>query len=205
MKKKSASQSAFFNLRVLIGLFVFLAGVFLALLGSGAFSNLFAQPKAAKQAQPRSGPPDVVRMVGPVSHNKDLRSLPYMAPSPEIEKGVLTRYPRGKTPLPQQQDSSPPIIKRLLQPPPTMPAPVLTFDGMNSAQSGCNCLPPDSDGDVGPNHYVNAVNSSIKIFDKVGNPLNGVNGITFNSFFAPLGGGQPLRCGPEPRRPFCFL
>ena len=204
MKKKSASQSAFFNLRVLIGLFVFLAGVFLALLGSGAFSNLFAQPKAAKQAQPRSGPPDVVRMVGPVSHNKDLRSLPYMAPSPEIEKGVLTRYPRGKTPLPQQQDSSPPIIKRLLQPQPTMPAPVLTFDGMNSAQSGCNCLPSDSDGDVGPNHYVNAVNSSIKIFDKVGNPLNGVNGITFNAFFAPLGAGNPCGAGQNRGDPFVF-
>src|SRR5438128_7475886 len=40
MKKKSASQSAFFNLRVLIGLFVVLAGVFLALFGMGAFSAL---------------------------------------------------------------------------------------------------------------------------------------------------------------------
>jgi hypothetical protein len=48
MKKNSTSQSAparhhlgeggFFNLRVLIGLFVILAGVFLALLGFGAFS-----------------------------------------------------------------------------------------------------------------------------------------------------------------------
>ncbi len=38
MKKKSAPQSAFFNLRLLIGLFVVLAGVFLALLGLGAFS-----------------------------------------------------------------------------------------------------------------------------------------------------------------------
>src|SRR6266853_4685097 len=38
MKTKSASQSAFFNLRLLIGLFVVLAGVFLALLGLGAFS-----------------------------------------------------------------------------------------------------------------------------------------------------------------------
>src|SRR5712692_459885 len=38
MKKKSASQSAFFNLRVLIGLFMVLAGVFLALVGFGAFS-----------------------------------------------------------------------------------------------------------------------------------------------------------------------
>ena len=38
MKKKSASQSAFFNLRVLTGLFLVLAGVFLALLGFGGFS-----------------------------------------------------------------------------------------------------------------------------------------------------------------------
>src|SRR5205823_1280193 len=38
MKKNSASQSAFFNLRVSIGVFVVLAGVFLALAGSGALS-----------------------------------------------------------------------------------------------------------------------------------------------------------------------
>ena len=38
MKKKSASQSAFFNLRVLIGLFTVLAGVFVALVASGVFS-----------------------------------------------------------------------------------------------------------------------------------------------------------------------
>ena len=48
MNKKSASQSGFFNLRVLIGLFISLAGVFLVLFGFGAFSNAFAQPKAAK-------------------------------------------------------------------------------------------------------------------------------------------------------------
>src|SRR5438445_10580830 len=38
--KKSTNQSAFFNLRVLIGLFIVLAGVFLALAGSGTFSAL---------------------------------------------------------------------------------------------------------------------------------------------------------------------
>src|SRR5260370_12787397 len=40
MKKKSASQSSFFNLLVLMGLFVVLAGVFLALAGLGTFSAL---------------------------------------------------------------------------------------------------------------------------------------------------------------------
>src|SRR6266542_6320760 len=48
MKKKS-SQSAFFNLRVLIGLFVVLAGVFLALAGFGTFSAITASSAQAQQ------------------------------------------------------------------------------------------------------------------------------------------------------------
>ena len=58
MKKKSASQSAFFNLRVLIGLFIVLAGVFLALLGFGTSphtpsksSRLSAQARIYDAAQ----------------------------------------------------------------------------------------------------------------------------------------------------------
>ena len=49
MKKKSASQSAFFNLRVLIGLFIVLAGVFLALAGLGTFSAITANSVQAQQ------------------------------------------------------------------------------------------------------------------------------------------------------------
>jgi hypothetical protein len=49
MKKKSTSQSAFFNLRVLIGLFVVLAGAFLALIGLGTFSGLTASSAQAQQ------------------------------------------------------------------------------------------------------------------------------------------------------------
>jgi hypothetical protein len=239
LKKKSASQSAparrslgeggFFNLRVLIGLFVFLAGVFLALFGSGAFSNVFAQTKsaktgqssnpiysdrsraqAAKQAQPRSGPPTLVPMIGPVSQNQDLRSLPYIPPNTEIEERRLTRYPLPETEQPAKSEATSgfaqfqSLIKGILRPTPKMPPPLLTFDGMNSAQSGCGCLPPDSDGDVGPNHYVNAVNTSIKIFDKSGNPLNGVNGITFNSFFSPIGAGNPCGNNQNQGDPFVF-
>ena len=50
MKKKSASRSAFFNLRVLIGLFIVLAGVVLALIGLGTFSGLTA---SSAQAHPK--------------------------------------------------------------------------------------------------------------------------------------------------------
>src|SRR6184192_3298625 len=51
MKKKSASQSAFLNLRVLIGVFIVLAGVFLALLGFGTFSAITASSAQAQQKQ----------------------------------------------------------------------------------------------------------------------------------------------------------
>ncbi len=49
MKNKSTSQSAFFNLRILIGLFIVLAGVFLALIGLGTFSGLTANSAQAQQ------------------------------------------------------------------------------------------------------------------------------------------------------------
>ena len=57
---------------------------------------------------------------------------------------------------------------------------------MAEAQSGCGCEPPDTDGDVGPNHYVEAVNSSFKVFDKNGQPCSART--TYNSLFAPLTG-----------------
>ena len=132
-----------------------------------------------------------------------------MAPEAEIEDHPLMRYPHETTgaPPPLPDTSSPwfqSLIKGLLRPVPNMPPPLLTFDGMNSAQSGCACLPPDSDGDVGPNHYMVAVNSSIKIFDKIGTPLNGANGTTFNAFFAPMGVGTPCGAGFNRGDPFVF-
>jgi N-acetylneuraminic acid mutarotase len=198
MKKKSTSQSAFFNFRVLIGLFVFLAGVFLALLATGAFSSAFAQARGAKnnrsatQASPGTQRPDVVQMVGPVALNMDLRKLPYIAPKEESEKRVLTRYPHGTAQtgasagygisgLAKVQQ----LVKNLWRPAPNMPPPLLTFEGESAAQA-CACAPPDSDGDVGPNHYVEAVNEAFRVFDKNGTALSPVT--TYNSLFAPLTG-----------------
>ena len=89
MKKKSTSKSAFFNLRVLIASMLCLFGVFVALVASGAFSNLFAQTKGPKQAgggarqdAPGTQTPDVIRMGGPVRLDQDLRSLPYVPQKP---------------------------------------------------------------------------------------------------------------------------
>jgi hypothetical protein len=57
MKKKSTSQSAFFNVRVLIGLFAVLTGVFLALVGFGAFSAQAQKPTITQSINPALLPP----------------------------------------------------------------------------------------------------------------------------------------------------
>src|SRR6266480_865574 len=205
MKRKSTSQSAparrslgeggFFNLRVLIAAVFCLVGVFVALFGSG----LFAQTKGAKTsrssgAQDAAGTqtPDVIQMVGPVRQDVRLRDLPYIAPKEEFDERVLTRYPHGTgqsgaaagygvSGLQQVQA----LLKNLWRPTPTMPGPLLTFEGGGAAQF-CACAPPDSDGDVGPNHYVEAINNAFAIFDKTGNMLAGPT--SYDSLFAPLTG-----------------
>ncbi|HEX3624141.1 MAG TPA: hypothetical protein VH280_01820, partial [Verrucomicrobiae bacterium] len=202
MKKKSTSKSAFFNLRVLIAAVLCLAGIFVALLGIGAFSNLFAQTKgtnqsgaATRQDAPGTQTPNVVRMVGPVRLDQDLRTLPYI-PNETEEGPRLTRHPFPLSGGPESSRTSAfpqfqALLGKVLTPTPNMPVPLLTFDGTDRVGSGCNCRPPDTIGDVGPNHYVQGVNSGFRVFDKSGNPL--IPFITFNSFFASLGTGNP--CG----------
>src|SRR5205809_4759485 len=193
MKKKSTSQSAFFNLRVLIAAVFCLGALAVALFAQTKSARPIQQSNRSVDAQdaPGTQAPDVVRSTGPVIQNNDLRSLPYVAPNSEIEEKRLTRYPHPEIPNSTNQSDYPrfeALVKQITPPTPTMPAPLLTFEGMNSSQSGCMCLPPDTDGDVGPNHYVQSVNSSIKIFDKMGNALNGANGTTYNSLFLTLVG-----------------
>ena len=51
-------------------------------------------------------------------------------------------------------------------------SPSLVFDGLtsddNNAAFGFRVAPPDTSGDVGPNHYVQAVNLLLRVFDKAG-------------------------------------
>jgi hypothetical protein len=191
MKKSLSSRDAFFNWQVVFGIMLGGIGVFLALLSLAMFSKVSAQ--AAGQTQPpTSGSPEIVQMVGPVRLDQDLRNLPYVAPKAEFEERALTRYPHpgtgGAATGASQKcpDLTATLLKSIWRPVPTMPPPLLTFEGVGEAQSGCGCEPPDSDGDVGPNHYVEAVNSSFKVFDKSGNTLAGPT--TYNTLFAPLTG-----------------
>src|SRR5215510_7276250 len=54
-------------------------------------------------------------------------------------------------------------------------APLTTFEGMGNGLQNfrVNVAPPDTDGDIGPNHYVQIVNSSVTIFNRSGNIVMG--------------------------------
>jgi hypothetical protein len=197
MKKKSTSQSAparrnfneggFFNLRVLTASAFCLLGIAVA---------LFAQTRGSKQSNrsttrqdaPGTQRPDVVQMVGPVLLTTNLKDLPYVPPKEEFEERRLTRYPfpLAGADAPAGSGTSAYVqrlLKNLWRPAPTMPGPLLTFEGIGDT---CGCQPSDSEGDVGPNHYVEAINLTFKIFDKNGNTLSGPT--TYNSFFSSLTG-----------------
>jgi subtilisin-like proprotein convertase family protein len=67
--------------------------------------------------------------------------------------------------------------------------PTVNFDGISIADTiavGQGFLPPDTVGEVGPNHYVQAVNSSWRVWDKAGNPLTPV--MTLGSLWANIPG-----------------
>ncbi|HQX56853.1 MAG TPA: carboxypeptidase-like regulatory domain-containing protein [Pyrinomonadaceae bacterium] len=72
-----------------------------------------------------------------------------------------------------------------------MPTPALTFNGMNLTANGAG-WPPDTVGDVGVNHYIQAVNSSVRIFNKAGTTLST---FTFASLWAAAGSGTPCDTG----------
>jgi hypothetical protein len=186
MKKKSTSTSAFFNLRFLIAAVFCLFGIAVA---------LFAQTRGSKQSNrsptrqdaPGTQRPDVVQMVGPVRTTADVRNLPHIPNEAETHR-PLTRYPRG-TGLRAEEPSASgmqKLLENIFRPIPRIPPPLLTFDGINSVESACGCLPPDTQGDVGPNHYVEVVNTAFRVYDKNGTPLTPTT--TFNSLFAPLVG-----------------
>jgi hypothetical protein len=47
-----------------------------------------------------------------------------------------------------------------------MPPVGVSFEGMNISQGCGGCLPPDTDGAVGPNHYVQMVNTQLAVYNK---------------------------------------
>ncbi len=98
-----------------------------------------------------------------------LRDFPVM-PNHNLGVDELTiidnRYEGSFENLVEGQSNSEATMQREMGPLLAPNAIEVNFPGINGTQSGF--VPPDPTGAVGPNHYVQAVNSSISIYDKTG-------------------------------------
>jgi subtilisin-like proprotein convertase family protein len=73
---------------------------------------------------------------------------------------------------------------------PSLADPEVSFDGLtnqnNAGNFGFQVFPPDTNGDIGPNHYVQMSNLLVRVFDKAGVPLT--QPFRLSSLFQQLGG-----------------
>ncbi len=192
-KERSLLQLIFVNCRTLFGFFLCLAGLLPGLFVLGGLAGGSAQAEGTNNARAQlAGKPDVVRMIGPAPQDLNLNDLPYIAPNPSFPHLRLHGLNANVQGNAETSSGWNWLLMPSLTPIPLIPAPSASFDGVNSTTSACGCLPPDTDGDVGPNHYLQSVNEGIEIFNKTtGAILNGFT--TYNSFFSALGPTTP--CG----------
>ncbi len=117
--------------------------------------------------------PDAVETLGPVTpvSSAPLRDLPTIASRVLPPREAPERFTRqspddrsGDVTVGVERDADRQARSR-------MPSPIVSFDGMKYANT--YYVPPDPVGDVGPNHYVQMVNSAVAVYSKSGNRLSG--------------------------------
>jgi hypothetical protein len=91
-------------------------------------------------------------------------------------------------------DFTDPVLQRNYSSSREVTGPVVNHDGVGNVNG---VYPPDTDGDVGPNHYFQMINLSFAIWDKQGNQLYGPvdNSTLWNGFIGPWTGtndGDPI-------------
>lgn len=177
MKKTSPSKSAFFRPRFFLAFGLCLAGAALAV-----FSVAGPTPSSNNAApDPDAFKPVVLKSV---AHGTSpaLRDLAANAPIRRDEVERNRRQVKPDRPVPEGfVDATVQTANAL-----AMPAPNLTFEGMNQAEGCGGCIPPDTNGAVGPTQYVQMVNSAVSVYDKAGTRVLGPTAI--NALWSGLPG-----------------
>jgi subtilisin-like proprotein convertase family protein len=159
---------------------------------------LAALPLVAGVAQAQ--PPTTSQAVG-FGVSDELRNLEPTEEKPTEEPEDVKVVPLRifRTELPDAAPTEDPVAQ-LSAPEALAPTPSLFFGGLNSddnaAAFGTRVMPPDTVGDVGPNHYVQMINNLFRVFDKSGAPLTPK--LTLGSLFATLSGACANRNDGDP-------
>jgi hypothetical protein len=122
---------------------------------------------------------------------ENLLTLPAEPVAGDHHAFPLGRVKRPVNPSPQPQrasqfvQASTPMVK--------MADPVTSFEGVSALDQPGAGLPPDSDGAVGPNHFVQWINTSLAIYSKTGTRIFGP--VPGNSLWRNAGFTNP--CGTQ--------
>ena len=127
----------------------------------------------------------------PALHHDESAPLRLMPVAPRAAGFIeheVKRIPRNfntaKAPDPALQSAAPALL---------VPTTSTNFDGVGQGFSGpagtftVNSAPPDTNGGVGPNHYVQIVNTDFAVFNKTGTALFGP--VPINTLWSGFGGG----------------
>jgi len=163
---------AFTHVRILAAIVLVLTAVALVFLA--------VSPPAVAQPRPRmhSLTPTFSKAVA-FDVSPALRSLKPIARAPAYLAGTILEI---------RPESEGPVARRakargldgalqILNPAPTIPGPLLTFDGLSNQDNfnrfGGRVNPQDPNGEVGPNNFVEMINILFAVYDKAGNLLAG--------------------------------
>jgi hypothetical protein len=168
--RRISKNRAFAHVRILAAVLLILAAAAIAFLAVSP--PAVAQPTARPQSLTPKFSTAVAFDVSPA-----LRSLPlakkFVADPSKLLEIRPERGPRAQSKGYKTGDGA----LQLLSPTPTIPAPLLTFEGLSNEDNfnifGFRVNPPDPNGEVGPNHYVEIINLVFAVYDKNGNKLLG--------------------------------
>ncbi len=168
----------------------------LALLAFGVFLGAPALAQASKSA---------ALQVGASYHNdvsQPMRDMPSSTSADgreeherEINENPKVPYRHTDSPDPVIQSSE---VSALGLVAPSVPAPILNFDGIPFPGVSCSCAPPDPNGAVGQTQYVQIVNKGYQIFSKAtGGSILGPKKISsvwtgFGGLCETMGHGDPV-------------
>src|SRR6266536_2649553 len=168
--RRISKNRAFAHVRILAAVLLILAAAAIAFLA-------VSPPAVAKPtARPLSLAPKFSTAVA-FDVSPALRSLPlakkFVADPSKLLEIRPERGPRAHSRGYKTGDAA----LQLLSPTPTIPAPLLTFEGLSNEDNfnifGFRVNPPDPNGEVGPNHYVEIINLVFAVYDKSGTKLLG--------------------------------
>src|SRR5439155_18153446 len=160
----------FSHARITAAVILIVAAVAMAFVAASPPAS--AQPTARTQLLAPKFSTAVAFDVSPAARNLPLATRPFVfSPNTILE----VRPERG--PEVKDKGYSGDAALQALSPAVAIPSPLANFEGLSNQDNfnifGFRVNPPDPNGEVGPNHYVEMINLVFAVYDKNGNKLVG--------------------------------